>query len=316
MWPSIPLAPEQASTIAPGVDNLYFFLSGITIVFALGIFIAIAILAIKYRRKSEDERPAEIHGSTPLEIAWTAIPSLIAAVIFFWSASLYFQNSRPPANASEVFVIGKQWMWHLQHAEGVREINELHVPVNVPIKVTLTSQDVIHDFYIPAFRIKKDALPGRYTSLWFEATKTGTYHLFCAQYCGTEHAAMIGSVIVMEPPDYQAWLSGNPRGETMQEAGERLFSQYGCITCHAMDGKGRGPSLVKAFGKPVTLNDKSTVMVNEEYVRESILTPFKKIVATYEPVMPTFEGQLNEQQILQLIAYVKSLAAQEGTPTK
>jgi cytochrome c oxidase subunit II len=316
MWPSIPLIPDRASTVAGGVDALYYFLTAVTVVFTVGIFLAILILAVKYRRRSEDEKPPEIEGSLLLEITWTVIPSAIAAVMFVWGAVLYVQNARPPRASTEVFAIGKQWMWHLQHAEGPREINELHIPVNVPIKVTMTSQDVIHDFYIPAFRVKKDVLPGRYTSLWFEATKTGAYHLFCAQYCGTEHAAMIGTVYVMDPGDYEAWLSGNPRGETMEAAGERMFSQYGCITCHAMDGTGRAPSLKNVYGKQVRLENGQTVLADESYVRESIVTPFKKIVKGYTPIMPTFEGQLNEQQILELITYVKSLASQEGNTKK
>ena len=314
MWEHIPFHPARASTIAKGVDQLHLFLTGITLLFTAIIFLSIFYFAVKYRRRSPDERPAEIEGSIPLELLWTLIPTALTVFIFIWGSSLYFANSRPPRASSEIFVIGKQWMWHLQHPEGPREINELHVPVGVPIKLTMTSEDVIHDFYIPAFRIKKDVLPGRYSSIWFQATQTGTYHLFCAQYCGAEHAAMIGWVYVMTPADYARWLSGGVRGETMEAAGARLFSQYGCNTCHMSDGTGRGPSLQGLYGKPVRLVDRRTLTADEEYIRTCILTPFKQLVAGYPPLMPTFQGQLSEEQVLQLIAYIKSLRAEEGKP--
>jgi cytochrome c oxidase subunit 2 len=221
----VPIRPEAASSIAEGVDRLYFFLTGVTLFFTALIFIVIFYFMVKYRRRSDDEQPPETGENLPLELTWTVVPTLLTAVIFVWSSSLYFRNSRPPTASTEIFVIGKQWMWHLQHPEGVREINELHVPVNVPIKLTMTSEDVIHDFYIPAFRVKKDAVPGRYTSLWFQATKTGVYHLFCAQYCGADHAEMVGWVYVMNQPDYAAWLSGGARNESMAQTGERLFNQ-------------------------------------------------------------------------------------------
>ena len=323
MWSKLPFQPDQASTIAKSVDHLYFFLSGLTLFFSTIIFLTIFYFTIKYRRRSEDERPAEIEGSLKLEIAWTLIPALLTVVIFVWSSSLYFENSRPPRASTEIFVIGKQWMWQLQHPEGPREINELHVPVGVPVKLTMTSEDVIHDFYIPAFRVKKDVLPGRYTSIWFEATEVGAYHLFCAQFCGAEHAGMIGWVYVMAPTDYVRWLSGGgsgggpggapgggaATGGTMEEAGAKLFEKFACGTCHAADGSGRGPSFRGLFGKPVRLASGQTVPADESFIRECILTPLKQPVAGYPPLMPTFQGQLNEEQILQLIAYIKSLGS-------
>ena len=308
----MPFQPEQASTVARGVDHLYFFLTGVTLFFTAIIFATIFYFAVKYRRRSEDDRPPEIEGSIPLELVWTLIPTALTVAVFIWGSSLYFRNSRPPRASTEVFVIGKQWMWHLQHPEGPREINELHVPVGVPIQLTMTSEDVIHDFYIPAFRIKKDVLPGRYSSIWFEATKTGAYHLFCAQYCGAQHAGMIGTVYVMTPTDYAQWLSGGTRGETMELAGARLFSQLGCNTCHVADGSGRGPSLVGVFGKPVRLVDGRTVTADAAYLRGCILTPYKQLVAGYPPLMPTFQGQVTEEQVLQLVAYIRSLASEEG----
>src|SRR5438477_1351786 len=272
----LPLHPDQASTIARGVDHLYYFLTAVDLFFTALIFFTIFYFAIKYRRRSEDERPPRIAEFLPIEVAWTVVPLGRTVVMFLWGSSLYIQDSRPPTAASEIFVIGKQWMWHLQHPEGVREINELHVPVHEPIKLTMISQDVIHDFFIPAFRIKHDVLPGYYASIWFQATKTGKYHFFCAQYCGAQHSEMTGWVYVMTQADYQRWLSGLVQGESMVQAGARLYQQLGCITCH---GTGRGPSFVGVYGKPVELSTGEAVTADEPYLRESILVPSSKIVA-------------------------------------
>jgi cytochrome c oxidase subunit 2 len=311
MWPGFPVKPDQASTIAAGVDHLYYFLTAITLFFTVLIFSIIFYFMVKYRRRSENDRPPEIEGSTVLEITWSAIPVAICAFIFIWGSSLYFRNARPPNASMEIFVVGKQWMWHLQHPEGSREINELHVPVDVPVKLTMTSEDVIHDFSIPAFRIKHDALPGRYSSIWFQATKVGTYHFFCAQYCGTEHSGMIGWVYVMTPTDYAQWLEGGAKGETMAQSGERLFNQLGCVTCHIADGSGRGPVLQGLFGKTVTLRSGETRIADETYIRQAIVSPNSMPLPNYVPVMPSFQGQVNEEQVLQLIAYVKSLGTEE-----
>jgi cytochrome c oxidase subunit 2 len=268
---------------------------------------------IKYRRRSPDERPKPIEGSLPLEVLWTAIPTVIVAVIFVWGSSLYFQNSEPPPGAMEIFVTGKQWMWKAEHPEGQREINELHVPLGRPVKLTMTSEDVIHDFFVPAFRVKKDVLPGRYTSLWFQPTKLGTFHLFCAQYCGAFHAGMLGSVIVVQPDEYERWLAGSVLGETMEAAGERLFKENGCVTCHLADGTGPAPSLLGVYGNMVHLANGQTLIADDAYVRESILSPAAKIVNGYKPLMPSFQGQLSEEQILDLVAYIRSLG---NTPEK
>jgi cytochrome c oxidase subunit II len=316
MWPKFPFQPDQASTVARGMDQLHFFLTGITLSFTAIIFLTIFYFSVKYRRRSEEERPPQIEGSPVLEIIWALIPALLTVVIFVWSASIYFRNSRAPRASAEIFAIGKQWMWQLQHPEGPREINELHVPVNIPIKITMTSEDVIHDFYIPAFRVKKDVLPGRYTSIWFQATKTGTFHFFCAQYCGAEHAGMIGWVHVMAPAEYEQWLSGGLPRETMEVRGARLFNQLGCFTCHVADGTGRGPSFVNLYGKPVQLVDGRTVTADDAFIRGCILTPFKQLVAGYPPLMPTYQGQVSEDQILQLIAYIKSLNTEKGSTQK
>lgn len=308
---SMRLSPPSASTISDGVDQLYYLLTGITIFFSVLIFSIVFYFVVKYRRRSEDEVAPETHTSMALELAWTIIPSLICVGLFVWSSALYVRNSRPPASSTEIFVIGKQWMWHLQHPEGPREINELHVPVGVPVKITMTSQDVIHDFYVPAFRVKKDAQPGRYTSLWFEPTKIGTYHLYCAQYCGTNHSEMIGWVYVMSPRDYAEWLASGEKTQSMAQQGERLFTQYACIECHVAAGTGHAPSLVGLYGQPERLASGETRVVDEALIRQAILVPNSVHVPNYQPIMPTYAGQLNEEQILNLIAYVKSLGWQE-----
>ena len=304
----LPLRPDQASTIARGVDHLYYFLTAVDLFFTALIFLTIFYFAIKYRRRSEDERPPQIAEFLPIEVAWTAVPLFLTVVMFLWGSSLYIQDSRPPTAASEIFVIGKQWMWHLQHPEGVREINELHVPAGRPIKLTMTSEDVIHDFFIPAFRVKKDVVPGRYSSIWFEATQTGAYHFFCAQYCGEYHSHMTGWVYVMTPVDYQHWLSGSIKGESVAAAGAELYEQFGCVACH---GTGKGPSFAGLYGKPVLLSNGAMALADEDYLRESILYPSAKIVNGYPAIMPTFKGQISEEQLLQLIAYIKSLGTEE-----
>lgn len=311
MWPQVTqalrLVPEQASTVAGQVDALFLFLVAITVFFTGLIFLLVVVFALKYRRRSDDERPKAIHGSLVLEALWTVIPLGIALAIFVWGTYLYYVISRPPAAAMEIYVVGKQWMWKLQHPTGQREINELHVPVNRPVRLTMTSEDVIHSFYVPAFRIKADVVPGKYTSTWFEATKTGEYHLFCAEYCGTSHAVMGGRIVVMEPAEYERWLTGGASAESLPAAGEALFARLACNTCHKSDGSGRGPSLVGKFGKTERLASGETVAVDESYVRESILNPQAKITTGYPPIMPTFKGLVTEDQLLQLIAYIKSL---------
>jgi cytochrome c oxidase subunit 2 len=305
-----PMQPPAASSIAGGIDQLYYFLTGVTLFFTVLIFSIIFYFMIKYRRRSPDEIPPETHAPLALELAWTLIPSAICVVMFFWSSYLFVRNSRPPAASTEIFVIGKQWMWHIQHPEGPREINELHVPINQPIEVTMTSQDVIHDFYIPAFRVKKDVLPARYTSIWFEATKIGTYHIYCAQYCGTNHSEMIGWVYVMSQSDYAAWLAGGEQNVSMSQSGEHLFSLLGCSSCHT-GANGTGPSLNGIFGQSEKFADGSTRVVDESLIRDAILQPDSVQLPNYKNVMPTFKGQLDEEQMLQLIAYVKSLGPEE-----
>jgi cytochrome c oxidase subunit 2 len=231
-----------------------------------------------------------------------------------WGAKVFFELYRPPVGAMEIYVVGKQWMWKVQHMDGQREINELHVPVGRPVKLIMGSEDVLHSYYIPAFRVKADVIPGRYNVLWFTATKPGTYHLFCAEYCGTKHSGMIGSVIAMEPQDFQAWLSGGRASDSPVAAGQKLFTDLACVTCHQSDTQGRGPMLANVFGKQVELQDGRTVLADEAYIRESIVNPQAKIVAGFQPIMPTFQGLVTEEQLLQLISYVKSLSQQGQAP--
>ena len=232
-------------------------------------------------------------------------------IFFAWGALIYFQEARPPRGAMEVYAVGKQWMWKFEHETGQREINALHIPVGRDIKMIMSSQDVIHSFYVPAFRIKADVLPGRYTSTWFHPTKTGTYHLFCAEYCGTQHSGMIGEVVVMEPAAYQSWLASGGATSTMAANGKEVFTQLGCATCHRTDTQGRGPNLAGIFGKRVQLEDGRTVTADENYIRESILNPQAKIVAGFKPIMPTFQGQVTEESLGALVSYVKSLSQPE-----
>jgi len=307
MFENFPLFPQQASTLASKVDGLYYFLILVSLFFGILIASAVIYFGVRYRRRSATQRPAEIHGSLALELVWTLIPFGIAMVIFGWSANIYLQIIRPPDDAMPIFVVGKQWMWKLQHLEGRREINELHVPVNRPVKLIMTSEDVIHSFFVPAFRIKQDAVPGRYTTQWFEATKVGTYHLFCTEYCGTEHSGMIGRIVVMEEADYQSWLAGDGGQMPLPKAGEALFTQLGCASCHAGTSGARGPALAGLYGKKVQLADGRTVVADETYLRESIVNPHAKMVAGYQPIMPTFQGLVSEDGLLQLLAYIKSL---------
>jgi len=308
MGSKLPLFPDQASTFAPDVDHLLYFLVAVTVFFSVLIFVAIFYFAVRYRRRSEQELPHEIHGSLPLEILWSVIPFGLTMVMFTWGAALFFKESRPPNNALEIYVVGKQWMWKLEHMEGRREINELHVPLGRPVRLTMTSEDVIHSFFVPEFRVKQDVVPGKYSTLWFEPTKTGKFHLFCAEYCGTKHSGMIGSVYVMEPHDYQTWLSGGAASGTLAENGERLFSDLACGNCHKPDNSGRGPSLVGLFGKTVQLSGGGTVKADETYIRESVLQPAAKVVSGYQAVMPTFQGLVTEEGVLQLVEYIKGLA--------
>jgi cytochrome c oxidase subunit 2 len=318
MFDNFPLWPVSASSQSGMVDAFFTFMVIVTGLVVLGVFLLILIFVAKYRQRP-GHRAEQIEGSTPLELTWSLSPLAIFLLMFAWGALIYFNERNPPRGSDEVYVVAKQWMWKLQHEGGQREINELHVPVNRDVKLIMTSQDVIHSFYVPAFRVKQDVLPGRYTTLWFHATKPGTYHLFCAEYCGTMHSGMIGQVVVMEPAQYQSWLGGGGGSAgSLTATGEQLFQSLGCSTCHRLDVQGRGPNLAGIFGKPQQLEDGRSVTVDENYIRESIVAPSAKVVSGFKPIMPTFQGLVSEEQITALVAYIKSLSqpaqGAAGTP--
>ncbi len=305
-----PLFPDQASTMASKVDNLYLFLIALCGTVSVGVFLTIFYFAIKYRRRPDNEIAEDYEPPKILEVTWIVIPSILFLGIFVWASWVYFQLARVPDNSLQIYATAKQWMWKFQHPTGQREINELHVPVNRPIKITMASEDVIHSLYFPAFRTKMDVLPNRYRTMWFQATKTGRYHIFCAEYCGTLHSGMVGWVDVMEPTAYQTWLAGGSEG-SLASQGEKLFQKYACNTCHTNDASGRGPVLIGVYGSSVMLSDNTIVPADDNYIRESILNPQAKIVKGFGPpsVMPTFQGQVSEDDLLKLLAFVKSLGS-------
>ncbi len=308
MTPNSPLFPPVSSTLASKVDAIFLFTVAVSVFFSVLIVATIAFFLVRYRRRQGRETGQEIRGNTLiLELAWSVIPLGLVMVSFFWGASIFFDASRPPADAWSFHVYGKQWMWKVEHPEGKREINEFHVPVNQAVKLTMTSEDVIHNFSVPAFRLKMDVLPGRYTTAWFKATKTGTYHIFCDQYCGVDHAKMVGKIHVLEPQDYRSWLAGTASPGGTVATGDELFVAKACNTCHRPDSSARAPFLEGVFGKTVALADGRTVVADETYLRESILNPASKVVQGYQPIMPTFKDQVSEEEIVQLIKYIKSL---------
>ncbi len=313
IFAQIQLFPEQASTISSRVDAVFFYALAFSAFFSVLIAGLVIYFAIRYRRRSPHEIPAAIDGSTWLEVFWTLTPLVLVLIMFAWGANVFFAMARPPDDALEIYVVARQWMWKLQHPEGQREINTLHIPVDQAVKLTMTSEDVIHSFFVPAFRTKQDVVPGRYSTTWFQATKPGTYRLFCAEYCGTEHSRMVGSVIVMKPADYQNWLQETAEGSLALQ-GRKLFTKLQCITCHGANPQARAPVLEGIFNTTVPLNDGRTVVADENYLRESIMQPAAKIVAGYQPIMPTFQGIIKEDELVQVIAYIKSLKRGQTPP--
>ncbi len=321
MEQELPLFPESASTLAPQVDALFLAWSAISIAFTILIAVLIVYFMVRYRRQSVDEVGQAERAPAWLEVAWSIIPLIISLAMFAWGAQVFFEIYRAPKNAVEYWAVGKQWMWKFQHPDGHREINTLHIPVGVPVRLHIQSEDVIHSVFVPAFRIKQDAVPGRETSAWFQATKPGVYHLFCAEYCGGEHSKMTGSIVAMEPEDYQVWLAGGPVGKSMTASGADLFESLACYTCHrpaeetvAAGLAARAPRLEGLYGSEVRLVDGRSVTADEEYLRESILNPAEKIVSGWQPIMPTYQGQVTEEQLSQLLAYIRSLSATTGAP--
>lgn len=303
--------PAQASHFAADIDRLYFFLIGVSMFFTILIGMLVIYFVIRFRRRSDADRPAPTKDIVALEIGWTIIPLVLVIIMFVWGAALFYKQWRPPADAMEILVTGKKWMWKMQHPSGRSEINDLTVPVGRPIRLTMTSEDVIHSFFVPAFRTKADVVPGRYTSSWFLPTEKGSFHLFCAEYCGAEHSLMKGWVHVVSEEEYEAWARGDDTDVAMLtpvEAGQRLFNELGCVVCHNPASGAMGPHLAGLFGSEVRLNTGRTVIADEEYIRESILEPMAKITEGYQPIMPTYKGQVSETQVMHLIAYIRSLS--------
>lgn len=312
----LPVLPEQASNFAVESDALYYTLTLLTVIFTLIVFVMVIFLAIRYRRGNNVDRSKPVHHNSILELTWSVGPLILGLMVFVWSAKLFARMyGTPPKDAMEIYVIGKQWMWHLQHPNGIRENNELHIPVGRAVKLTMTSQDVIHSFYVPAFRVKRDVIPGLYTSVWFQPTKVGRYHLFCAEYCGTQHSEMGGWIYVQEPAEFEKWIKSGgqrmddtqPLPRTMAEAGKAVYDQQNCGNCHDPDGTNRGPSLAGLYGSQVKLKNGQIVTADDTYIRKSIFTPNEEIAETYQQIMPSYKDQISEEQLLEIIAYIKSL---------
>ncbi len=314
MSSSLPLFPPNASSVATEMDLLYLFITAVCAFFTIVVTALVFYFTVKYKRQRDTDVGADIHGSLVLELTWTIIPFILSLIMFGWGASLFYRLSKPPSDSMEITVVGKQWMWKIQHPEGVREINELHIPLGRNIRLTMGSEDVIHDFAIPAFRTKMDVVPGKFTTMWFQATQLGTFTIFCDQYCGTKHSGMIGQVVVMLPQDYEAWLVGGRSTGSAAQTGERLFADLSCITCHKTDSTGRGPSLIGLYGSTVQLTDGRKVEADENYLRESIMNSQAKIVQGYQPIMPAFQTQISEENLLQLLAYLKALKPAQAAP--
>jgi cytochrome c oxidase subunit 2 len=302
----VSLAPARASEYAAKVDATFLYILAITGAVGLAVLALLVVFAVRYRRRTDADPTPRITGSPPLEWAWTLAPLVVFAAMFWWGLDAYRDNFRPPPDAAEVFVVGKQWMWKVQHPGGRREVNELHLPVGRPVRITLISEDVIHDFAVPAFRSKIDVLPGRYVGTWYRPTAVGRFHLFCDQFCGTAHARMAGSVVVMRPEEYEAWQREGADGSPALE-GRKLFLKLQCLTCHTADGGGRGPVLEGLYGRRVPLRGGGSVVADHDYIRESILLPGAKVVDGHDPVMPTYRGQVTEEEVLRLIAFIRSL---------
>lgn len=300
------LFPPEASKIAPQMDALYFFMVLVSLIGLTIVILLVVSFSILYSKKRHPVA-VQIEGSTLLEATWTIIPLGLFLVMFVWGALIYFRVYTPPANAMNIYVVGKQWMWKAEHPGGQHEINALHIPMGRPIQLTLISQDVFHSFSIPAFRVKREAIPGRYTNVWFEATTPGTYHLFCTQYCGTNHSAMIGDIVVLTPDDYKKWLSGSTSGSSLAQNGERLFASLSCNACHSGEAGSRGPNLAGIYGSRITLANGSTAQADEAYLRDAILNPSEHVAQGYTPIMPTYQGQVSEDGVISLVEYIKSL---------
>jgi cytochrome c oxidase subunit 2 len=311
-----PIMPEQASEHAYSYDALFWTITGLTIFFTLLVVVIMAFMIVRYRNGSTASRKNQMDSHLGLELTWTGIPLVLAVLIFLWATYNFTKQRTMPANATEIFVIGKQWMWHIQHMNGIRENNELHVPIGQPIKLTMISQDVLHAMYLPEFRTQFHVVPGRYTSLHFTPTKIGEFKMLCAMHCGTQHSEMVGKVFVMSQQDYADWLEKDGNrfivDGPMVEAGRQLYDRKGCGNCHTDADTERGPSLYGLIGTTRAFNDGTTTVADDQYVRESILSPYDRITKGYINTMTAYKGQLTEEQVLELTEYIKSLGATGG----
>ncbi len=311
------LLPPTASAYADELNDFFWVMVALCALVAVGIAVFIVYCAVRYRRRGPNELPEQIQGNNRLEWTWTIVPAVLFLGMFGWGAKTYFDVEEPPPNTLNVWVVGKQWMWKIEHPDGIREINTLHVPINRAVRLTMISEDVIHDFFVPAFRMKQDVLPNRYMTIWFKATKAGKYHLFCAEYCGTKHSGMIGWVYAMNAHDYQLWLQQGAGEGSLASTGEKLFHQFGCANCHRYSGHGPGPDLHGLYGQPVLLEGGRRVIADATYIRECIMGTKPGRVFGFTGIMPNFQGQLSEDEILALVSYIKSMGpeAQVAEPS-
>ncbi len=310
---------SAASSNAQEVDYLLLALLLVSAAVLALVFGLMLLFVVKYRQDSPIDRGSLRKKTWRIETAWTAATLVAFFGLFIWGADLYVRQEQPPGGALKIYVVAKQWMWKAEHEGGQREINAVHLPIGRPIQLVMTSEDVIHSFFVPAFRLKHDVLPQRYETVWFTAQIPGTFHLFCTQFCGTDHAVMGGSIVAMREPDYEAWLAQNGPAETLADAGRTLFMRNGCSGCHGGQGVGgqqagstvRAPPLIGLYGSPVALADGSVVTADDRYIRDQMLMPQTERVKGYDPVMPNFSGVIGEEDVLSIVAYIKSLAPEK-----
>lgn len=303
--------PDQASTLAPGIDGLFWFITFINTIFFIVIAAGVVIFVKRYRRRGPDEITPHITHNQKLEIAWSVGPLFILIAIFFWGFHGFMRAQIAPANAMEIQVKAKKWVWEFEYPDGMRSLNSFHVPLNRPVRLVMTSEDVLHSFFVPTFRAKMDIIPNRYTEVWFEPTKAGVHQIFCTEYCGKGHSDMLAKVHVDDEATYQRWLKeGDEEIQKMplKELGRLVWENRGCATCHSIDGtRGQGPTWKGIYGTNRPFTDGTSAVADENYIRQSILEPNAKVVQGYEPVMPTFQGLLRDREVLGAIEYIKSL---------